>query len=349
MAINYSLSYRSVKVADLDANGQKQYAENGELIRKKVQKAYASPRTIGALSLEEFTKSVAANGAYSRADILSILIVLEEGIRNMLLLGQRIDLGDLGIFYPSITSAGVLDAKTFTPSAHIKKAYAGWTKAGEMKKLKDVSYSLVATISSQKALNLASKGGATSFNVDQSQSTQDAAQNLELLRSEFPVVVNVKNGQDAYGSVNGSGTYRYGTVVSISAIPNTGYGFAKWTDGSEDNPRSITVTSVHSITAEFYQKSGVVIESFVSGNLNPFKVGTAHTTISITGVDIPESDLVLKMRQNGEWVNTGMTYSSASETEGQFTKNGFTIPEGVDALRVYNGAEPLFTQPVTEA
>ena len=343
MSINYSLSYRSVKVADLDENGQKQYADNGELIKKTVQKAYATARIVGTLSLDAFTKDIAAHGAYSRADILSIIIILEENIRKMILLGQRVELGDLGVFFPAISSTGCLDANEFTPTKHIKKAYAGWTRVGEMKKLQNISYNLVPSLSVQQGLNKANKSGSASFTVQQSGATQEAADKLELLRSEFTLMVNVKNGQTAYGSVSGSGDYKYGTYATAKAIPNEGYGFAQWGDGNEDNPREIRMTSPRSVTAEFYMKSGAVVNTLTGAAGAALHRGDNVTELDITGSDLPEDDLIVKgLREGGQWENTGMTWNQTDENSGKFTKSAGVVLDFVK-LRVLIGSERLIT------
>ena len=53
--------------------------------------------------------------------------------------------------------------------------------------------------------------------------------------------ITVQSNNESWGSVEGSGTYTKGTVISIGAISNNGYKFAKWDDGNSDNPRTITV------------------------------------------------------------------------------------------------------------
>ena len=53
------------------------------------------------------------------------------------------------------------------------------------------------------------------------------------------------------GTVTGGGTYAKGTTVELNAIANAGYEFSKWSDGETDNPRTITVTSNKSYTAQF--------------------------------------------------------------------------------------------------
>ena len=43
------------------------------------------------------------------------------------------------------------------------------------------------------------------------------------------------------GTVEGGGTYDYGTTIQLTAINNTGYEFSMWEDGDITNPRSILV------------------------------------------------------------------------------------------------------------
>ena len=53
------------------------------------------------------------------------------------------------------------------------------------------------------------------------------------------------------GSVTGSGTYQYGTIATLTALPNEGYVFTQWSDGNKDNPRKVMVTADATYTAEF--------------------------------------------------------------------------------------------------
>ena len=53
------------------------------------------------------------------------------------------------------------------------------------------------------------------------------------------------------GIVEGSGEYAEGTVVILSALPNEGFQFARWNDGSTENPRPVTVMEDTELTAEF--------------------------------------------------------------------------------------------------
>ncbi len=66
-----------------------------------------------------------------------------------------------------------------------------------------------------------------------------------------PNTVTVYAGE--HGSVNGGGTYDYGTTVTLTAKPNFGYHFTRWSDGNTDNPRTIVLTCDTTFTAEFAQ------------------------------------------------------------------------------------------------
>ncbi len=56
---------------------------------------------------------------------------------------------------------------------------------------------------------------------------------------------------DGAGSVNGGGTYDYGTTIHLTAHSNTGYVYSMWDDGVMDNPRSVFVEGNATYTAVF--------------------------------------------------------------------------------------------------
>ncbi len=53
------------------------------------------------------------------------------------------------------------------------------------------------------------------------------------------------------GTVNGGGTYDYGTTIHLTAHSNTGYVYSMWNDGVTANPRSVFVESNATYTAVF--------------------------------------------------------------------------------------------------
>ena len=73
------------------------------------------------------------------------------------------------------------------------------------------------------------------------------------------MTITVTSANESMGTVSGSGEYAFGTVATITAIPNEGYRFVSWNDGNTDNPRTITVTEDATYIASF--EEGVGIES----------------------------------------------------------------------------------------
>lgn len=67
----------------------------------------------------------------------------------------------------------------------------------------------------------------------------------------YTITANVATGQSAHGTVTGGGTYYENTTATLSAQANEGYRFKRWTDDVTDNPRTVTVTSNATFTAEF--------------------------------------------------------------------------------------------------
>ena len=63
--------------------------------------------------------------------------------------------------------------------------------------------------------------------------------------------ITVLSNNNAWGTVDGGGSFLENSTVSISASPNQGYRFVQWDDGNADNPRSITVTADRTYTATF--------------------------------------------------------------------------------------------------
>ncbi|UII27141.1 T9SS type A sorting domain-containing protein [Fulvivirga maritima] len=68
----------------------------------------------------------------------------------------------------------------------------------------------------------------------------------------------VSTATNGNGSVSGGGTYAEGTVVSLSAVPNSGYVFNNWSGdvSGSANPLSVTVNGNKSITANFSPDTG---------------------------------------------------------------------------------------------
>lgn len=74
---------------------------------------------------------------------------------------------------------------------------------------------------------------------------------MNLYVKQPSVVVSVQSSNPSLGTVIGGGTYEKYTPVTLTAIPNQGCRFVKWTDGNTDNPRVIIPESDCTYIAEF--------------------------------------------------------------------------------------------------
>ena len=117
------------------------------------------------MTIEKFAKHITSHGSvYSRADISAILYMAVDCMREMLLEGKKIRLGDLGDFSVLLSSKGAEDADKFT-AQNITDVKVQWEPGQQFKTLRDeTEFNLVASRSAQAAVLKAIKEGKT--NVD---------------------------------------------------------------------------------------------------------------------------------------------------------------------------------------
>ena len=175
--INYSIVMRSVNANLLEINQAKsrinqakQEGKNPEkkdldLVKTEKQNAFAISQYTDVMTIEKFAKHITSHGSvYSRADISAILYMAVDCMREMLLEGKKIRLGDLGDFSLLLGSKGAETADKFT-AQNITQVKVQWEPGKEFKNLlDDAEFNLVASRSAQAAVLKAIKGGKT--NVD---------------------------------------------------------------------------------------------------------------------------------------------------------------------------------------
>ena len=114
------------------------------------------------------------------------------------------------------------------------------------------------------------------------------------------------------GNITGGGSYESGTKVTLTAIPDDGYRFVKWSDGSTDNPYTFTATENKSLTATFeaipyyaiiymvdgaeYKRVSVMSGSKIVAETNPVKEGHSFTGWSGLPEIMPEQDVTVTGR-----------------------------------------------------
>ncbi len=111
--------------------GNPRYPERG-------QKVYASAQSTKTLSLNEFIDSIMQHGSsYSRGDYKAIISTLAEAMAEMMAEGYRIDLAEMGKFYPTLDCNGADTMAEFNPDKHIKSVKVNWEPGDDFKNLKD--------------------------------------------------------------------------------------------------------------------------------------------------------------------------------------------------------------------
>ena len=83
------------------------------------------------------------------------------------------------------------------------------------------------------------------------------------------------------GTVEGTGTYEYGTEVTLSATPADGYEFVDWSNGSKENPLTITVKEDTELTANFraVMASSITLNALPVQDYTPAIKGTIKRAV----------------------------------------------------------------------
>lgn len=131
--------------------------------REAAPRFYASAQLTKVMDLEEFAKHIATHGnVYKRYDIRAVLTMAVDCLREMLLNGYKVQLGDLGSFYPSFSSRSTLTAKDFNPVLHIASVNVNWECGDMFYDIKeDAEFNLVTTRAIQRTVLKAVKNGET--------------------------------------------------------------------------------------------------------------------------------------------------------------------------------------------
>ena len=177
--INYSIVMRSVNANLLEINqaksrinqakkdGKEPDKKDTDLVKTEKQNAFAISQYTDVMTIEKFAKHITSHGSvYSRADISAILYMAVDCMREMLLEGKKIRLGDLGDFSLLLGSKGAETADKFT-AQNITNVKVQWEPGQQFKNLlDDAEFNLVASRSAQAAVIKAIREGKTSVDLN---------------------------------------------------------------------------------------------------------------------------------------------------------------------------------------
>ena len=148
-------------------------------------------------------------------------------------------------------------------------------------------------------------------------------------------IINTSANPTNGGTINGGGTYNYGSTCTLTATPATGYDFIKWTRNgtqiSTNATYSFTVTEAANYVAHFQ------LQSFtINTSTDPSNGGTTTgegtynygSTCTLTAIPTIGYDFI-KWTKNGTQVSTNASYSftvtEAASYVAHFQLQSFTI------------------------
>lgn len=95
------------------------------------------------------------------------------------------------------------------------------------------------------------------------QITQDITYTAYFAPNQYTVSTEVNDAER--GSVSGGTTTDYLNNVTLTAVPNYGYHFARWTDWNTDNPRTVQVIEDKTYTAVFEKNTYTITAQSANG------------------------------------------------------------------------------------
>jgi len=172
------------------------------------------------------------------------------------------------------------------------------------------------------------------------------------------------------GTVSSSGgTYSQGTQVSITATPSSGYTFTGWSNGTTDNPISITLNSDQNLTANFTKRSyplsiniigeGTVTEEVINtGKTTDYEHGTTvrltavpnegwgvtkwkgaieSKSVTIDIVVNEEKEVTVEFHERYVPVYRGLTYDYPNNTSSKAIQQNFKQPKNLKDSVIIKG------------
>lgn len=113
-------------------------------------KVYARAQVNDVLDINRFARHISEHGSvYSRADVQAILIQTVDCLREQLILGNKVQLGELGSFSISLSSEGTRKFEEFTQN-NIRQVNILWTPGEAFKDLRSAEGIEFEEVSSRK-------------------------------------------------------------------------------------------------------------------------------------------------------------------------------------------------------
>ncbi len=142
--------------------------------------------------------------------------------------------------------------------------------------------------------------------------------------AEFAIDQYTITASGEHGTVEGTGTYDYNTKVYLTAVPDKGYHFVKWSNGKTYNPYYIYVRSDTTLTAEFAINQYTITAYAQHGNVSGGGTYDYGTTATLTATADEHYRFTQWSDGNTDNPRTISVEDNATYTA-EFTPNSYTI------------------------
>ena len=184
------------------------------------------------------------NSPYSRGVIHGVLTDMLDCVKELVLDGKSVRLGDLGLFSVGLKTSGAKSRDRWSVATHVQGVTLNvrntktWSNA-ELRK----NTTLQELIGYNDGSSTNDEGDTPTDSGNDSGNGGNDNGSGGTERISISTSVN----DNSMGSVTGAGTYNKGEHVTLIAMANDGYRFVCWGDEVTDNPRTI-IANVNGVT-----------------------------------------------------------------------------------------------------
>ena len=187
------------------------------------------------------------NSPYSRGVIHGVLTDMLDCVKELVLDGKSVRLGDLGLFSVGLKTSGAKSRDRWSVATHVQGVTLNvrntktWSNA-ELRK----NTTLQELIGYDDGSNDTEDDSPSDSGNDSGGNGNNGGGNNNPGGTER-ISISTSVNDNSMGSVTGAGTYNKGDSVTLIAMANDGYRFLCWGDEVTDNPRTI-IANVNGVT-----------------------------------------------------------------------------------------------------
>ena len=187
------------------------------------------------------------NSPYSRGVIHGVLTDMLDCVKELVLDGKSVRLGDLGLFSVGLKTSGAKSRDRWTVATHVQGVTLNvrntktWSNA-ELRK----NTTLQELIGYDDGSSTNDEGDTPTDEGNDNGGGSNSGGNNNPGGTER-ISISTSVNDNSMGSVTGAGTYNKGDSVTLIAMANDGYRFLCWGDEVTDNPRTI-IANVNGVT-----------------------------------------------------------------------------------------------------